>query len=583
MLGAIIGDIVGSRFMGRPVKDKNFALFTPECRFTGVTVLTVAVADSLFHGGSFGRNFITYLGRYPQAGYNESFIAWSKREELRPLASTDNGAAARIAPMGWAHAELSATLEASRRCALVTHDHAESVTGAQAVAAAVFLGRAGKDKSFIKRYLSKHFGCDLTPSLADLRQAQEFDQTCTGSVPGAIVAFLESESLEDAVRGAVSLGGDACAQAAMAGAVAEAFYREIPRNLAGEALKRLDDALAALVHGFHGHCCARQVSFVAPDKVKKHKNEAVAAPEPQSAEPKAEPQAKESPQPAQASEPAPAPQPAEKKSPALPPFAAEIQGPVLVVGDVHGQSRALMALLKNAWKVVPNMSKRWVVFLGDFLDRGPDPKGVMDIVLALRKRHPMTTAVMGNHELTCARALGLLPGPQSQEPAMDLSDSMATTDGQGILRMRTPQRRYLAAYSAHTTFRSFKVEEGDMEGLVRALGPERQQLLTDLPWVVEHKDYIFVHAGLVRNMGVEEQLAVLRSRDFSLNRPPWLHDHALGLSGPPATCERVVVSGHAPQSRVIKGQNRILLDTSRGRKLSALLLPEGRILEQDFA
>lgn len=228
-------------------------------------------------------------------------------------------------------------------------------------------------------------------------------------------------------------------------------------------------------------------------------------------------------------------------------------GPLAVIGDVHGQAeplRRLLGKLRKRWV----FAGRTVVFLGDFLDRGPDPRAALELVLALQQEHPKVTAVMGNHDLALTGALGLVPAPPTCNWA----------------------KRWVAAYDAGSTFASYGVPFGDLRALARSIPPEHKQFLAGLPWLVEHPQYLIVHAGLVPDMPMGEQLAILRKRDFTLQRPPWLCDPALTRCGVPADCRLTVVSGHVRQRQVQFRDRRILLDTTGGvsGELSAVLLPE---------
>ena len=208
MLGAIVGDLIGSRFEAAPVKTTEFELFHPDCRFTDDTVLTLAVADTIVHGADLVDTLKEYYHRYPDAGYGAGFMQWAASASREPYNSFGNGSAMRVSPVGFACDSLEDVLEQARITAAVTHNHPEGIKGAQATAAAVFLARTGKSKDEIRQFIETQFQYNLSESLAAIRPDYRYDATCPGSVPQAITAFLESESYEDAVRKAVSLGGD---------------------------------------------------------------------------------------------------------------------------------------------------------------------------------------------------------------------------------------------------------------------------------------------------------------------------------------------------------------------------------------
>lgn len=250
MLGAIIGDIIGSVHEGADTKVKDFPLFVDGCSFTDDTVLSVAVADRLLHGGDYVDLFHDYFHAYPQAGYGGTFIQWALLRQREPYNSWGNGSAMRVSPVGFACDSLEEVLAEAKRSAEVTHNHPQGIIGAQATAAAVFLARSGKNKPEIKAYIESAFGYNLDARLDDIRRVYRFDVSCQGSVPQSIVAFLESESYEDAVRNAISLGGDADTMACIAGGIAEAFFGGVPEDIQTEALGLLDKRLRGVVEEF---------------------------------------------------------------------------------------------------------------------------------------------------------------------------------------------------------------------------------------------------------------------------------------------------------------------------------------------
>ena len=261
MLGAILGDIIGSPYETpeTAIKKTDFPLFTEKSHFTDDTVMTCAVGLGLMD--SFGRDEETVhrtiasqmraLGRsYPGRGYGGHFQAWLLVDDAKAYGSYGNGSAMRVSAAGWLFRTLDDTLTAARLTAEVTHDHPEGIKGAQAIAAAIFLSRAHCDKADIRNYLMREFGYDLTRSVKEIRRTYQFDATCQGSVPEALICFLEGSGFVDVVRKAVSLGGDSDTLAAMAGSIAEAYYG-VPENLEKEAYARLDSRLGAIVRQFH--------------------------------------------------------------------------------------------------------------------------------------------------------------------------------------------------------------------------------------------------------------------------------------------------------------------------------------------
>jgi ADP-ribosylglycohydrolase len=250
MIGAIAGDIIGSvhEFAGQ--KDKEFPLFVAESRFTDDTVLTVAVADCLLTGSSYVDKFHQYTHAYPNRGYGVGFWHWVKSGSREPYNSWGNGAAMRVSPVGFAFQTLEEVLQEARASAEVTHNHPEGIRGAQAAATATFLARQGESKRKIRSAIEKHFHYDLSRTTASIRQTYSFNESCQKTVPEAITAFLESEDYEDAVRLAISLGGDADTLACIAGGIAGAFYGSVPASIANPAFALLDDGLRKTVMRF---------------------------------------------------------------------------------------------------------------------------------------------------------------------------------------------------------------------------------------------------------------------------------------------------------------------------------------------
>lgn len=250
MLGAIAGDVIGSIYERQRTKEKDFPLFSPGSRFTDDSVLTCAVADRLLHGGDYVRTFHDWFHAYPNAGYGGSFIRWAMLRQDQPYGSWGNGSAMRVSPVGWLATSLAEAVAEAKASAEVTHDHPEGIRGAQAVAACIHLARTGHDKRAIRDHVEREFAYRLDERLDDIRPIYRFDVSCQGSVPQSIIAFLESEDWEDAVRNAVSLGGDADTMAAIAGSIAEAFYGGVPDAIAAEVMTRLDEPLRRIVDAF---------------------------------------------------------------------------------------------------------------------------------------------------------------------------------------------------------------------------------------------------------------------------------------------------------------------------------------------
>jgi len=246
MIGAIAGDIIGSVYEWNNIKTKDFPLFSPECFFTDDTVMTLAIAEGLMNGGS-GEAFVSAMKRYgclyPYAGYGSRFGSWLLSDDTKPYNSWGNGSAMRVSPVAWAFGTLREVEKYAEISAAVTHNHPEGIKGAQAVATAIFLARNGGTKKEIKEYIENRYGYRLDRTLDEIRPYYRFDESCQGTVPEAIIAFLESRDFEDAIRNAVSLGGDSDTLAAITGSIAEAAYG-IPEEITEKVMSILDDFLA---------------------------------------------------------------------------------------------------------------------------------------------------------------------------------------------------------------------------------------------------------------------------------------------------------------------------------------------------
>lgn len=250
MMGSIVGDIVGSVYEHHSIKTTEFPLTTAQSRFTDDTVLTCAVAAAILGKRDYGETIAEFAERHPNAGYGSGFSRWVRSWNRKPYGSFGNGSAMRVSPVGFAYNTIPEVLREARRSAEVTHDHPEGIKGAQAVALAVLLARRGRTKADIKRETTNRFGYDLDRGLDRIRPAYGFDVTCPGTVPEAIIAFLESDGYEDALRKAVSLGGDSDTLACITGGIAEAFYGGVPAGIKEQAMTRLTPDLRRVVDDF---------------------------------------------------------------------------------------------------------------------------------------------------------------------------------------------------------------------------------------------------------------------------------------------------------------------------------------------
>ncbi|NMB55008.1 MAG: ADP-ribosylglycohydrolase family protein [Leptolinea sp.] len=250
MIGAIAGDVIGSSYEFHPIKSVEFTLFNRFSRFTDDTVCTIALADAILTGGDYTKILRSYCMEYPDAGYGGRFWQWLNSDAAAPYNSFGNGSAMRVSPVGFACTTETEVLEQARRSAVITHNHPEGVKGAQATALAIFLAARGADKQSIKTEIASRFNYDLDRKIEDIRPDYQFDETCQGSVAEAILAFLESNSYENCIRLAVSLGGDADTQACIAGGIAQAFYREVPSFIEQETLTRLTPHMRETISAF---------------------------------------------------------------------------------------------------------------------------------------------------------------------------------------------------------------------------------------------------------------------------------------------------------------------------------------------
>jgi ADP-ribosylglycohydrolase len=250
MLGAIAGDIFGAAYEARPIKREDFDLFEAPRFFTDDTVLTVATADAILTDGDYGAAYLRWGRRYPDRPYGGTFIGWLAGQIQGPYNSFGNGSAMRVSPVGWAFDTLDETLAEAARSASVTHSHPEGIKGAQAVATAIYIARAGSAKEEIRSQISQRFGYDLNRTVATIRPNYRFDVTCQGSVPEALIAFFDAGDFEHSIRLAISLGGDADTQAAITGSVAEAFWDGVPVHLEEEVRAVLDEPLLEVLDRF---------------------------------------------------------------------------------------------------------------------------------------------------------------------------------------------------------------------------------------------------------------------------------------------------------------------------------------------
>ena len=255
MIGAIVGDIVGSRFEWDNIKTKNFDLFHPDCHFTDDTVMTLAIAKAILESHPYlklEKNAIKCMqemGRkYPDLDYGSSFRAWIFSSKPQPYYSYGNGAAMRVSSCGFAAKSWKESLQLAECVTAVTHNHPEGIKGAKAVCDAIYKARTGTNLPLISRQIS-HIYYRMNFTLDSICNNYDFDETCQGTVPQALEAFFESTSFEDAIRNAISIGGDSDTLAAITGSVAEAYYG-VPTDICEKAESYLDDYLLSILREF---------------------------------------------------------------------------------------------------------------------------------------------------------------------------------------------------------------------------------------------------------------------------------------------------------------------------------------------
>jgi ADP-ribosylglycohydrolase len=251
MLGAIAGDIIGSVFEWDNNRSKDFPLISRKSDFTDDTVMTIATAEVLLYQGDYARAYKKFGRLYPGRGYGGRFAVWLNSRDLSPYNSFGNGSAMRVSPVGFFFDSIEEVLEEAKKSAAATHNHPEGIKGAQATAAAIFLARIGKSKDEIRTYIEGEFQYDLSRRLDEIRPTYEFDETCQGSVPESIIAFLESESFEDAIRNAISIGGDSDTIACITGGVAEAYYGGVPEKIVKKVMGILDERMRGIIEKFY--------------------------------------------------------------------------------------------------------------------------------------------------------------------------------------------------------------------------------------------------------------------------------------------------------------------------------------------
>jgi ADP-ribosylglycohydrolase len=254
ILGAVSGDIIGSVYEFHNVKRKDFELFTPETTFTDDSILTVATMEALLSGettaGDYKHLYQSYGRKYPNRGWGNRFHYWIHSDDPEPYNSWGNGSAMRASPIGWVFDTAEEVLVEAEKSASVSHNHPEGIKGAQAASLAVFYACNGISKNDIKRNITEKFSYDLERTCDEIRAGYSFDESCQGTVPEAVTAFLESTGYEDAIRLAISLGGDSDTITCITGGIAEAFYGGVPDLIASMVLSLLPTEFTDVITEF---------------------------------------------------------------------------------------------------------------------------------------------------------------------------------------------------------------------------------------------------------------------------------------------------------------------------------------------
>jgi ADP-ribosylglycohydrolase len=250
IIGAVAGDIIGSVYEWHNVKTVDFDLFCHKSTFTDDSVLTLATMDAILNQRNYTESYQLFGRNYPRRGYGGHFRSWIYSESPEPYNSWGNGSAMRVSPVGWYGNSIEEMMVEAQKSAEVTHNHPEGIKGAQSTAAAIYLARTGKSKDEIKKFITDTFQYDLDRKIDNIRPDYEFDVSCQGSVPEAIIAFLESTDFENAIRLAISIGGDSDTIACITGGIAEAYYQKIPDSIVENTLNVLPKELVEIIENF---------------------------------------------------------------------------------------------------------------------------------------------------------------------------------------------------------------------------------------------------------------------------------------------------------------------------------------------
>ncbi len=250
IIGGIAGDMIGNMHSGEKQDPDVFALQVENSDYTCNSVLTVAVMDSLLNGRDYTPTLQMYGKKYPNLGYGTIFKRWLNQDFPRPYNSWNNGAAVRVTPIGYACRTIAEVLEEAVSCAGVSHNHPDGIKGAKAAAAAVFLAKNGRSKEEIISFIEDSFGYNLQRTIEEIRPGYFYDQSCEATVPEAIIAFIDSDDYESAIRLAISLGNKDGSLVSIAGAIAQAYYKEVPDHIVRPVISRLSPEMFETIDEF---------------------------------------------------------------------------------------------------------------------------------------------------------------------------------------------------------------------------------------------------------------------------------------------------------------------------------------------
>jgi ADP-ribosylglycohydrolase len=249
MIGAVAGDMIGSPYERYPTKSKGIGVKVSS--FTDDTVLTIAVADLILNDSDCADTIKRYAQKYHNLPYGGTFRQWFNSRTSEPYYSFGNGSAMRVSPVGFAYNSVEDVLFHAKRTAEVTHNHPEGIKGAQSTALAIFMARQGAEKEEIRKEIAARFAYDLNRTVDEIRPGYSFDVSCQGSVPESIIAFLDSDSFLDAIKTAISLGGDADTMACITGGIAQAWYKKIPKKVVTAVREKLAPDLREILDRFN--------------------------------------------------------------------------------------------------------------------------------------------------------------------------------------------------------------------------------------------------------------------------------------------------------------------------------------------